>query len=101
LDRKTVRRVLFSGPVCLLESKTKWEEKIIAAGNVGRANESCTADEHLEFVLKTILKLPVFINWPITMATNALSAKAHGSSSPSASSWILHRRMCFAGFGIT
>ena len=53
-------------------SRNEWEgeRKIRAAGNVGRANESCTADEHLEFALKTILKLPVFIDCPVTITTN-------------------------------
>lgn len=53
-------------------SRNEWEgkRKITAAGNVASANESCTADEHLECALKTISKLPVFIDWPITITTN-------------------------------
>lgn len=64
LDRKTVN----SGfdVYCILaqlifwkarRSRTQWEGKgkITAAGNVGRANESCMANENWELILKTIL----------------------------------------------
>lgn len=61
LDRKTMNSVfdmyyILAQPTFwkARRSRNEWEgkRKITAAGNVGRANESYTADEHLEFSLK-------------------------------------------------
>lgn len=61
-------------------SKTKWEEKITAAGSAGRANESYIANEHLEFVLKTIRQLFVPLNQPISTDTNMSPANTRSPS---------------------
>lgn len=82
LDRKTINSVFDTH--CILvqlifgkarRGGTKWEGqgKRTAAGNVGRARESCTADEHLEVILKTVLQFACSFDQPVTIATNTPS----------------------------
>lgn len=76
LDRKTINSVFETH--CILvqlifrkarRGRTKWEgqEKRTAAGNVGRARESCTADDTWKSSLKLSCNLPVLLTSPLPL----------------------------------